>query len=247
MVSLNRQKWKSSFGLVRSLLESGMRVPKSILLLFLVTLVGGAPTVVAQTNAAGFNDRAPRYELVPGDTLNVRFEFTPEFNQENVAVQPDGFVSLQAVGDIQLAGHTLPEVKTLLQESYAKVLRQPVISVTLQEFSKPYFVASGYVARPGKYDLRGPTTLTEAVAIAGGFRDGAKHSQVWVFHRLRDGTVQSKRVDVKRMLAKGELDEDPRLNPGDTLYVPQSVLSKLEGFVIPRATLGPTLSPSMKP
>ena len=195
--------------------------------------------------ASGFNDRAPRYELVPGDTLNLHFEFSPELDQNAVAVQPDGFVSLKAVGDVQLAGKTLPEVRQTLLQTYSKILNQPEITVTLQDFSKPYFVAAGYFSRPGKYDLRGPTTLTEAVAMAGGFRDGARHSEVWVFHRLRDGSVQSKKVDVKRMLAKANLTEDVRLQPGDTIYVPQSTLSKLEGFIIPRASVGPQIMPTI--
>lgn len=186
------------------------------------------------STAPGFDDRMPRYELVPGDTLNLHFEFTPEFDQQAVPVQPDGFVSLKSIGDVHLAGKTLPESRQIIQQSYARILKQPEISITLQDFSKPYFVAAGYFARPGKYDLRGPTTLTEAVAMAGGFRDGAKHSEVLVFHRLRDGTVQTKRVNVKRMMKKVELAEDVSLQPGDTIYVPQGVLSKLEGFIIPR-------------
>lgn len=216
--------------------------------LFLIGCVAAfGQTAAAPPAAAAFDQRAPRYELTPGDTLNLHFEFTPELNQDNVAVQPDGYASLREIGDLYLAGRTLPEVRVLLRQAYAKILKDPSLSVTLQDFNKPYFTASGYVGRPGKYDLRAATTLTEALAIAGGLRDGAKRSQVWVFHRLPDGTVQSKEIDVKRMLAKGKLDEDIRLHPGDMVYVPQSVLSKLENFVIPRATVGPTLSPSMKP
>jgi len=212
---------------------------KSVLMLIMIGTLSLAMQAqqAPAAPASGFNDRAPRYELVPGDTLNLHFEFSPEFDQNAVPVQPDGFVSLKGIGDVQLSGKTLPEVRQTLLQSYAKILKQPEINVTLQDFSKPYFVAAGYFAKPGKYDLRGPTTLTEAVAMAGGFRDGAKHSQVWVFHRLRDGTVQSKKVDVKRMLAKANLSEDVSLQPGDTIYVPQSVLSKLEGFVIPRPNI----------
>ena len=213
-----------------------MKTALVVLAIALLSLSGQAQTTASQ-KAAGFGERAPRYELVSGDTLNLHFEFSPEFDQNAVPVQPDGFVSLKGIGDVQLAGKTLPEVRQALLQSYSKILRNPEISVTLQDFSKPYFVAGGYFQRPGKYDLRGPTTLTEAVAMAGGFRDGARHSEVWVFHRLRDGTVQSKKIDVKHMLAKANLTEDVALQPGDTIYVPQSTLSKLEGFIIPRPNM----------
>ena len=196
-----------------------------------------APAAAPQVTPAGFNERTPRYELVAGDTLNLHFEFTPELDQQAVPVQPDGFVSLKNLGDVQLAGKTLPEARQMILQSYAKILRDPQITVTLQDFSKPYFVAAGYFERPGKYDLRGPTSLTEAVAMAGGFKDGARHSEVWVFHRLRDGTVQSKKVDVKQMLKKADLAEDVNLQPGDTVYVPQGTLSKLKDFIIPRPSV----------
>ena len=210
-----------------------MKTALVVLAIALLSLPGQAQTTASPT-PVGFADRAPRYELVSGDTLNLHFEFSPEFDQNAVPVQPDGFVSLKGIGDVQLAGKTLPEVRQALAQSYSKILRNPEISVTLQDFSKPYFVAEGYFQRPGKYDLHGPTMLTEAVAMAGGFRDGARHSEVWVFHRLRDGTVQSKKVDVKHMLAKANLTEDVALQSGDTIYVPQGTLSKLQGFVIPR-------------
>src|ERR1051326_8751997 len=117
----------------------------------------GSTADTPSTPPAGFNDRAPRYELVPGDTLNLHFDFTPELDQQAVPVQPDGFVSLKNLGDIQLSGKTLPEARQLIVQSYAKILREPQITITLQDFSKPYFVAAGYFNRPGKYDLRGPT------------------------------------------------------------------------------------------
>jgi hypothetical protein len=48
-------------------------------------------------------------------------------------------------------------------------LHNPIINVVLKDFEKPYFIAGGQVAHPGKFDLRDDTTLTEAIAIAGGF------------------------------------------------------------------------------
>src|SRR5258706_13593241 len=92
-------------------------------------LAQSAPTQVAAAAketvpAPGFDDRAPRYELVTGDTLNLRFQFTPELNQNAVAVQPDGYVSLQGIGDLHIAGKTLPEATAALQQAYAKILNR---------------------------------------------------------------------------------------------------------------------------
>src|SRR5207249_4925094 len=81
----------------------------------------------------------------------------------------------------------------LLRTSYAKILHDPVINVELKDFEKPYFIVGGEVGHPGKFDLRGDTSVAQAVAIAGGLRDSAKHSQILLFHRVPDGWLQVKK------------------------------------------------------
>ena len=190
---------------------------------------------------SGFGERNPRYQLCPGDVLDLHFEFTPEFNQSNITVQPDGFAALTGVGDVHVAGLTVPELTKTLQSTYGKILAKPVITVMLRDFNKPYFIATGQVGKPGKYDLRANTTVIEAIGIAGGMNDTSKHSEVWIFHRLPDGTVQSKRVNVKQMLVAGNLNEDVSLQPGDTIFVPQNLASKIKNFIAP--SLGAAIVP----
>lgn len=205
--------------------------------------VSGGPKLQAGVPEAAtpvFGERNARYQLCPGDSMDLRFPFSPEFDQTSVTVQPDGFISLQAIGDVHVSGLNLPEVKQLFERVYKNILNQPEITVTLRDFNKPYFIANGQVGRPGKYDLRANTTITEALAIAGGLLPSSKHSQVWVFHRLSDGTVQSKLIDVKRMLAQGNLAEDIRVQPGDTVYVPQNTWSKVKGVIVPSTSVGVT-------
>ena len=82
-----------------------------------------------------------------------------------------------------------------------------------------------------KYDLREDTTVTEALAIAGGLSPGAKHSQILLFHKVSDNWAAVKKLDVKHMLREGNLSEDVHLQPGDMLYVPQNAISKIRPFV----------------
>jgi polysaccharide export outer membrane protein len=93
------------------------------------------------------------------------------------------------------------------------------------------------MAKPGKYDLRGETTLTQAVAMAGGFTEKSKHSQVLLFRRASNDWVEARKFDVKQMLAQADLREDPILQPGDMIFVPQNALSKIAPY-IPRVNLG---------
>jgi polysaccharide biosynthesis/export protein len=180
--------------------------------------------------------RNRRYRLHSADVLELNFPFTPEFNQ-TVTVQPDGYISPRGIDSIKVEGQSLPEVSNSLRTAYAKVLHDPEINVELKDFEKPFFIVGGEVGHPGKFELRDDTTATEAVAIAGGFKDSAKHSQVVLFHRVPDGWIQVKKLDMKKMLKEANLEEDARLQPGDFIYVPKSTFSKVERF-LPTSSLG---------
>ena len=174
--------------------------------------------------------RDTRYRLAAGDSFDVSFELSPEFNQ-TLTVQPDGFVTLKEVGDLKVEGQTVPELTQTLRTAYGKILNDPMISVSLKDFEKPYFFADGQVARPGKYEMRGTVSLAEAVAIAGGFTESAKHSQVLLFRRVDDQWVSAKIFNVKAMQKAGDLHEDPTLHPGDLVVVPKNALSKIKAFL----------------
>jgi polysaccharide export outer membrane protein len=184
-------------------------------------------------------ERYPRYLLRATDVLHITFPISPEYDQ-TVAIQPDGYISLRGVGDLYIAGKSLPELTETLKKAYQQFLHDPIINVELRDFEKPYFIAGGEVGHPGKFDLRGDTTVAEAVAIAGGFTDKAKHSQVVLFRRAPGGWAEAKRLDVKQMLASKDLSEDLHLRPGDLVYVPKNTLSKLRQF-IPNTGLGMTI------
>jgi polysaccharide export outer membrane protein len=184
-----------------------------------------------------FKSRNVRYRIEAGDTFDLTFELSPEFNQTAVAVQPDGFVTLRGVGDIKVAGQTVPELTSTLRQAYGKTLNNPLISVVLKEFEKPYFIASGQVAKPGKYEMHGNMTVTQAIAIAGDFQSSAKHSKVVLFRRVDDQWTEAKLIDVKKMENNRDLREDPFLHSGDMLWVPKSTMSKVDRF-IPNLSIG---------
>lgn len=166
-----------------------------------------------------------RYRITPGDVLEFRFPFVPELDQ-TVTVQPDGYISLKEIPDVKVQGRTLDELKESVVTAYQPVVREPSFTVALTQFEKPYFIASGQVKTPGRYELRGATTLTQALAFAGGTVSGADLSEVLLVRRHGD-RVELKEINVKRMLARRDLNEDPLLRPGDMLIVGKSVIGKL--------------------
>jgi polysaccharide export outer membrane protein len=197
-----------------------------------------SPAVSATAdNPVGFQERNPRYKLRKGDSFDLDMPFSQEFNQ-SIAVQPDGYITLKGVGSIYVEGQTLPEVTATIKAAYAKILHDPEITIALKDFEKPYFIAAGQVGRPGKYDIRSSITITEAVAIAGGFNDRSKHSQV-VLYRPVSGGYEAKVVNVKKLLAERNLSEDLQVEPGDLVYVPQNTYSKIRPFIpTPNAGIG---------
>ncbi len=189
------------------------------------------------SNSPQFNSRTPRYRIEAGDSFDLTFDLSPEFNQTAVAVQPDGFVTLRGVGEIKVAGMTVPELTATLKSAYGKFLNNPPISVVLKDFEKPYFIADGQVAKPGKYDMHGNITVTQAIAIAGGFQSSAKHSQVVLFRRIDDQWTEAKLIDIKKMEKNRDLREDPFLHSGDMLFVPKNTLSKIDR-ILPNMSMG---------
>lgn len=192
---------------------------------------------------ANFHVRNPRYRLQRGDSVDITFPFIPSFNQ-TLSVQPDGYISLHNLGDMYAEGMTLPELREALRRKYSSILENPTIVVELKDFEKPFFVAGGEVGRPGKYELREDTTVAQAIAIAGGFREHAKISQVLLFRRVSDDWYEVKEINLKSLLhgQKQNVREEIYLKPGDTLFVSKNLLGRIKGF-IPRLSIGPLLRP----
>jgi polysaccharide export outer membrane protein len=180
--------------------------------------------------------RNARYRLCASDAITLTFPLTPEFDQ-TVNVQPDGFVSLAGAGDVHVEGLTTAESVLAVQAAYSKILHDPLVTIELKDFNKPYFIVGGQVSKPGKFDLRGYTTATEAIAMAGGFNDSAKHSQVLLFRRVNNNWLAVQSLDLKHILRGQDVREDVEIQPGDMLFVPQNLISKIEKF-IPKSSFG---------
>jgi polysaccharide biosynthesis/export protein len=196
-----------------------------VLFLVLVAMVAA----VAQTGV--FPERDPRYRLQPSDVLEIHYRYTPEFDQ-TVTVQPDGFVTLQIVGDLKLQGLTLDQLKTVILEKAAQRLNNPEVTIVLKDFEKPYFVVGGEVGTPGRFEMRGSVSPLQAIAMAGGFKTGsAKHSQVILFRRVGPDLAKTQILNLKAAMSASATEEPADLRPGDVLIVPQNRISKIERFV----------------
>lgn len=165
--------------------------------------------------------RNPRYKVQHSDTLSITFPLSPDFDQAKAVVQPDGYINLQGTGSVHIEGMTVPEVVDAVKKAYAGILHEPIVEVDLVDFQKPFFLVSGQVGKPGEYELRHETTITEAIAMAGGFAPTAK-TQVFFYHRVSPDWVEVKQFNVKEILHGTNENEDARLSSGDMIFVPKN-------------------------
>jgi polysaccharide export outer membrane protein len=175
-------------------------------------------------------ERHPLYRLRPSDVVEISFTVAPEFDQI-LTVQPDGYVMLKDAGMVEVQGLNLEEFSDAVQKAYRGYLHDPQAAVALKEFERPFFIVGGEVGKPGKYDLRSDTTVAEAVEIAGGLTEKAKHSQVVLFRRVNDDLVEARLLNLKKMLKENNLREDAHLRPGDMVFVPQNAISKIARYL----------------
>src|SRR5262249_49745647 len=151
-----------------------------------------------------------------------------ELNQK-VTVQPDGYISLQGAGSLYVAGLTLPGVIEAVKKAYAKTLHDPIVDVDLVDFQKPFFSVLGQVGKPGQYDLRYDITVTQAIAMAGGFAPTAK-TQVFLYRAVSSNWAEVRELKIKDVLKGKNIHEDVHLRPGDMIFVQEKTITKIQRY-----------------
>jgi polysaccharide export outer membrane protein len=172
----------------------------------------------------------PMYEIHLGDVIALEYRYTPEYN-EQVTVQPDGYVYLQTCGQVKVAGLTVEQAKQAITEKASSRLKDPEINLTLKQFQTPYIVVAGQVEKPGRYELREETTALQAVLEAGGMDKDARSSQVLVFRKINGDEAEVKVLDLHSIHSTKDLEHDTVLQSGDMLLVPRNRFSKFERVV----------------
>ncbi|MGA8528921.1 MAG: polysaccharide biosynthesis/export family protein [Acidobacteriaceae bacterium] len=167
-----------------------------------------------------------RYTIQSNDVLEVRFPLTPEYGQ-TVTVDPTGQVYLPQLGDLRAAGMTVEQFRAEIVAAASRHLVNPEVSVNLKDFDKPHFFVEGEVATPGKFEYRPDISVLDAVALAGGFKGSARKSKVLLLRKV-DGSSETKILNLKAIIDRGELQEAASLKPGDVIFVTQDSLSKIE-------------------
>lgn len=194
-----------------------------------VFVLGLAVSAWAAQNTPELKAR-PMYQIQQGDVIQLTYRYTPEYN-EQVTVQPDGYVNLQTCGQVKLANLTVEQATQSIKEKASAELKDPEVVLTLKQFHRPYVVVAGEVNKPGRYDLQDETTALQAVLQAGGMSQNARSSQVVVFRKINSEEAEVKVLDLHSIHSTRDLEHDTVLQSGDMLLVPRSRFSTFERIV----------------
>jgi len=161
---------------------------------------------------------ASDYVIGAEDLLQVSI-WKNEAMSRTLPVRPDGKISLPLLHDIQAAGLTPLQLRDKIAAALGEFMPNPEVSVTVMEVKSYRVSVLGEVQKPGVLQLKAPTTVMEALALAGGFKDFASPSKIIIFRKDGSGQTQRLRFNYNRAIGNGG-EENVSLKSGDVVVVP---------------------------
>ena len=191
------------------------------------------PALTGSATTAEDWSLVPEYRIVPSDRLVINFGPIPGSTSDvlrHARVRPDGRISVFPVGDVVAAGRTVRELEAAIVQLLAVELRQPRVTIELEEVAGNQVHVLGQVRNPGSYPAGPFVTLAQAISTAGGFSDDAARNSVLVFRRDGARNVRVARVPFDRAITSGKLEADLPLSRFDIVFVPRSTIGNIEVF-----------------
>lgn len=159
------------------------------------------------------------YVIGSSDTLAINVWKEPDVSR-TVPVRSDGKISLPLAGEIQAAGRTPLALEQEIASKLKSYISEPEVTVMVQQINSQKFNILGQVSRPGSFPLTASTTVLDAIAVAGGFRDFAKQKSIYVLRQNADGTQSRLPFNYKNVVKGKDPAQNVKLQPGDTVVVP---------------------------
>ena len=213
-----------------------LRCGLQVLMLFVLASVGvfaqadhptgqTAPAAEVSKNAgdhgAAVKSAAPddSYVIGANDVLAINVWKEPDVSR-SVPVRSDGKISLPLVGELQASGQTPRQLEQDIAKHLQSYISEPEVTVIVTDSKSQKVNILGMVARPGAYLLTSSTTVLDAVAMAGGFKDFAKQKSIYVLRQAPDRTQKRIPFNYKEVIKGKNPEQNIRLQTGDTVVVP---------------------------
>jgi polysaccharide export outer membrane protein len=154
-----------------------------------------------------------------GDVLAISVWKQPDISR-SIPVRSDGRISLPLVGEVQATGQTPLRLEEEITGKLQPYLAEPEVTVIVEQINSQKFNILGRVTKAGSYPLANPTTVLDAIALAGGCRDFAKHKSIYVLRRNPDGSETRLPFNYQDVIKGKNTAQNITLQPHDTIVVP---------------------------
>jgi len=150
-----------------------------------------------------------------------------------VRVTPEGTVALPSIGVIPAQGLTLDEIKREVEERYRQIVTGLEVSPILAQRAPRFIYVVGEVRNPGRFDLVGPTTAMQSIALAGGWNNGGNLREVIVFRRADDWRLLATRLDIRGALygERPSPSDEIWLRDADVVVVPKMPIRRANDII----------------
>jgi protein involved in polysaccharide export with SLBB domain len=189
---------------------------------------GDVISVTIYGNGGG-SVRVPSYSA-SGDRVPMAADLggTGVIFNSRLTIAPEGKIFVPPIGEVDAHGLTVSKLQEGLTRELASYYREMKVSVLLVSLRRMQIFVLGQVQQPGIYTISSLTRVSQAVALAGGPTPLASIRQVQV---VRAGKIVQV-VDLYKFLIEGRKDQNPQLEPGDTIILPISGRTvRIEGEV----------------
>lgn len=156
------------------------------------------------------------YVINPGDQIEIEVYQNTQLTRR-VTVRPDGRITLPLVNDVPAAGFTVPQFQEKLTERLRTYLKEPIVSVTVNQFSQKQIYIQGQVRQPAAFTYRGDMFILQAIALAGGPTPFSEGCAV-VVRQKGDGFVRYS-VPLEPLIMGESMKENIQLQPNDVVTV----------------------------
>lgn len=159
------------------------------------------------------------YVIGVDDVLAINVWKEPDVSR-TVPVRSDGKISLPLAGEVQASGDTPHQLEKELTAKLQSFISEPEVTVIVTEVKSQKFNILGQVSKPGSYPLTNASTVLDAIAIAGGFRDFAKQKSIYILRQNPDGSQSRLPFNYKEVIKGKDSAQNIKLQPRDTIVVP---------------------------
>ena len=187
-----------------------------ILALCLALLALTFPVLAADTAEAIDPDT---YRINRGDVLAISVWREETLQSSEVLVRPDGYISFPLVGNLRVAGKSVPELGVEITAGLQKYIPDPVVHVTVRGLSGNMVYVIGKVARPGVFPMNSQVDVVQALAMAGGMTPYAAANKVRILRR-EDGRQTANPFAYGDIEKGDKLEQNILLRAGDVVLVP---------------------------